>query len=450
MYVHAKPAVKTTGALMLVPEIPQKSISGQMALSVSAGLLRFLFLQLLLLLFCNQAVALNPQRADSADELLRRGDYAAALEILQQTFASNPYNATIRNNLAVAHAYVGKQYLDGKRFDEAAEQFDKARTLDAETTDYVVLRGIALYLGKHYDEATITLEQARLVRNEDGRLLYYLGLAYYDTGKLSAAREVWESALVLDADNKAIRELVARAGREEIIESRMGKGYSSMFSISYDEGTTSNLATAVLETLEAAYNQVGSDLSYYPVTHVPVILYTRKDYRSVTAGPEWSGGLYDGKVRLPIGGVSELTPQLRGLLFHEYSHVVVGELTKGNCPVWLNEGLAEIAGRREYDSPLSELAGAVKSTRLLSVSELEKSFASLNTKDVALAYQQSYSLVRFMIASYGLYKVRDLLDNLGRGLKIGAAVAATFADFGLNYQGIIQEWQASIMKEYGR
>jgi len=244
--------------------------------------------------------------------------------------------------------------------------------------------------------------------------------------------------------------MVDKVRREEKIESRMEKGYSSMFSISYEGGTTSDLATAILETLETAFNRVGSDLTYYPVTHIPVILYTRKDYRSVTAGPVWSGGLYDRKVRLPIGGTSELTPPLKGLLFHEYTHVVVGELTKGNCPVWLNEGLAEIEGRREYDSPLSELAGAVKTNRLLAITELEKSFASLNPKDAALAYQQSYALVRFMIASYGWYKIRDLLDNLGRNMKIDVAIASAFADFGLDYQGIVREWQSSIIKEYGK
>src|SRR6185369_13180713 len=119
--------------------------------------------------------------------------------------------------------------------------------------------------------------------------------------------------LILEPENKAVIESAAKARREAAVESRMNKGYSSMFVISHDEGTKSDLADAVLDVLETAYNRVGSDLAYYPVTRVPVILYTKKDYRVVTAGPEWSGGLYDGKVRLPIGGARELTPVLRGV-----------------------------------------------------------------------------------------------------------------------------------------
>ena len=56
----------------------------------------------------------------------------------------------------------------------------------------------------------------------------------------------------------------------------MEKGYSGMFVISYDEGTRSDLADSVLDVLETAYNRVGYDLSCYPATRVPVILYTKR------------------------------------------------------------------------------------------------------------------------------------------------------------------------------
>jgi hypothetical protein len=229
----------------------------------------------------------------------------------------------------------------------------------------------------------------------------------------------------------------------------MEKGYRSMFVISHDEGTKSDLANKVLEALEDAYRRVGSDLDYYPSARVPVILYTRKDYRSVTSSPEWSGGLYDGKVRLPIGGATDISPMLRGVHFHEYTHVVVGELTQKNCPTWLNEGLAEYEGRKEFDSTLSSLQTAAKTGKFLPFTDLEKSLLGLNSKDAALAYQQSYSMVRFMIASYGWYKVREILVNLGNGMAFGGAFARAFADFGLEFKDVELDWQASVRKEYG-
>ena len=42
-----------------------------------------------------------------------------------------------------------------------------------------------------------------------------------------------------------------------------------------------------------------------------------------------------------------------------------------------------------------------------------------------------------------------LLEDLGTGMTIEAAIAKTFADYGLDYQGIVQEWQAQAQNEYG-
>jgi tetratricopeptide (TPR) repeat protein len=391
-----------------------------------------------------------PVSNDAAVKLLQQGEYEKALEQLQKVFSLFPYNEAVRKNLAAAYAAVGDRQMKQKRFDEAADNFDNALKLFPDNREYGTMKGIALYSGKHFDEAAIVLDQTRQSGGDTAAILYFLGRVYYDTGNLAGALEAWNSALNLEPENKKIRDLVEKARREYTVESSMEKGYRSMFVISYDEGTKSDLADNVLEALETAYNHVGSDFSYYPSARVPVILYTRKDYRSLTAGPEWSGGLYDGKVRLPIGGARNIAPMLRGVLFHEYTHVVVGELTRKNCPTWLNEGLAEFEGRKEYDSPLAALEAAAKTGKFLSFSDMEKSLLSLSRKDAALAYQQSYAMVRFMISSYGWHKVREILVNLGEGMNIGAAIAGTFADYGLDYQGLVREWQAAALKEYGK
>lgn len=403
------------------------------------------------------SLPVSPSRADepfdsnnAAVKLMQAGEYEKALAQLQKTFNLFPYNETVKKNLASAYVSLGNYQFKQKRFDEAALNFDQAIRLFPDNREYGTLRGIALYSAKRYDEAVIVLDQVRHSGDDTPVILYYLGRAYYDSGNLEAALEAWDKALTLEPDNKAVKGLAEKARRENAVEASMGKGYRSQFVISYDEGTATDIAQSVLESLETAYNRVGSDLDYYPVARVPVILYTKKDYRSVTLGPEWSGGLYDGKVRLPIGGAHNLSPMLRGVLFHEYTHVVVGELTKRNCPVWLNEGLAEVEGRKEFDRPLTALEAAARSGRLLPFSDLEKSLLAMNTKDAALAYQQSYSMVRFMISSYGWHKVREILVNLGNGMSVNDAIGAAFADYGLDYQKIVQEWQSATLKEYGR
>jgi tetratricopeptide (TPR) repeat protein len=397
-----------------------------------------------------QARCADPPIADDAAiELSQQGEQEKELEELQKGFSLFPYDESIRKRLTAAYGAMGKRQLKRMQYDEAAENFENARKLSPDNQEYGILKGIALYAGKKYDAAAVELEQARRNGGDNLPILLYLGHVYYDSGFLEKAIEDWDRALAMEPGNKHIRDMATKARRELAVESRMERGYSSMFVISYDEGTGSELADTVLDTMEAAYNRIGYDLSHYPVARVPVILYTKRDYRSVTAGPEWSGGLYDGKVRLPIGGALEITPMLRGVLFHEYTHVVVGELTKGNCPTWLNEGLAEVEGRKEFSPPVAELETAAKTGEFIPLKTLEKSLASLDTRKAALAYQQSYSLVSFMISTYGMHKVREILVNLGRGLGSDAAIAGAFNDYRLDVDGILQDWRAHMRKEYG-
>lgn len=376
-------------------------------------------------------------------------DLDITLEELKNRFDLFPYDESVRKKLIKTYGAMGEKQLKMRLYDEAAESFENARKLSPDDQTLCVMKGIALYGGRHYDAASVELEKARRNGGDTFPLLFYLGEAYYDSGELEQAIEVWNRAISMEPGSKQLIDRVNKARRELSVESRMDKDFGSVFVISYDEGSGSALADTIMDTLSDAYNRVGYDLTHYPATQIPVILYTKKDFRSVTESPEWSGGIYDGKIRLPIGGTGELTPVLRGVLFHEYTHVVVGELSKGNCPVWLNEGLAEYEGRREFDSPLKALERSAKEGSLIPFADLENSFFAMDRGKAELAYQQSYSMVRFMISTFGFHKVRDVLVNLGKGMATEPAIAGAFSDYRLNFSDIQKEWRGQIQKEYG-
>ena len=130
--------------------------------------------------------------------------------------------------------------------------------------------------------------------------------------------------------------------------------------------------------------------------------------------------------------------------------MVVNDLTNGNCPTWLNEGLAELQGRKIFNQPMAQLGKAVKSGLDLPFTSLEGAFTGLDTHQAALAYQQSYAMVNFMVSSYGWYKVKEILVQLGHGVKIEPAIKKAMADFGLDYAGIVQEWKMYMNREFSR
>lgn len=400
-----------------------------------------------LLLLVQPAEANDPfSRNEYALDLLHRGDYAKAITQLQDAHRNYPYDEVIKKNLATGYVLNGQKLMSKGQLEEATEYFERATELFPDNGEFRLFHGIVLTALKKYDYAAAELERARGVMGESKAYLYHLGRIRYETGNLQEAVELWDKALATEPDDGSLRSLLEKTRREMAVEDKMSKGYSGRFNLSYDVAAKNAFADDILSVLEEAYNRVGSSLNHYPEARVPVLIYTRKSFKDLIKGPEWSGGVYDGKIRLPIGGIAEITPLVRSVLYHEYTHVVVFELTRGNVPNWLNEGIAEYFGRSQLaDSAVPESHKA-KHDKSMTISQLEKPFTALSTSEATMAYEESYALVSFLVTAYGWHKVNDLLRALGKGLPIEQAVAEAFRDFSLDYPAILAEWHSSRKK----
>lgn len=397
------------------------------------------YLILALVLFLTPPARAELLSRGAFQELVERGEYDQALESLQRESSLYPYNDLLRRNLAAAYVEIAQREMKHGRFSGAARYLAQAQELFPENREYIVARGIALYLAKEYPAAKSELERA----GESVEALIFRGRVAYDTGELATAVELWRRAQELDPANHAVKGLLQKAEREMPVESRMDRGFSSMFDLSFDAEVPSGLTSEVMDALESAYSKIGSDFGLFPSTRLPVLLYTKSDYRSVTEGPDWSGGLYDGKIRLPIGSLSRMTPPLRAILFHEYTHVVIGVLTGGNIPTWLNEGLAEYEGRKEFAPPLLVLDAAAKKHALLPLRTVAAPFTGMGGGTAQLAYQQSYDMVDFMITNYGWDRVREILKSLGERTTPEQAFQKALAGWALDLPGFFAQWQQS-------
>jgi hypothetical protein len=131
-----------------------------------------------------------------------------------------------------------------------------------------------------------------------------------------------------------------------------------------------------------------------------------------------------------------MTPPLKALLFHEYTHVLVRYLGKGRVPVWLNEGLAEVAGRRHHVPRLTLPQG-----RAVNLAALDRPFTELPDELVPLAYQQSYLRVNRLLELCGWPPLAELLQRLGRGEAWEAAIAGAYAPCGYDWPRLQVELQ---------
>src|SRR6266850_273920 len=102
--------------------------------------------------------------------------------------------------------------------------------------------------------------------------------------------------------------------------------------------TVASQATAVFNSV---FFRIGDKLGEFPSNTIVAVLYTEKQFRDITRAPEWSGGQYDGRIRIPAAGAS-LKPELfERVLTHELTHAIVAGIVANGVPTWLNEGLAQ-------------------------------------------------------------------------------------------------------------
>ncbi len=248
-----------------------------------------------------------------------------------------------------------------------------------------------------------------------------LGRIYYQENRLQSAAHFLRMSLVIDPEQTAIQELLQKIERELEIELDFDSTETSHFLIKH-QGSKIPDASRVVEIIcEEAYIVLGRKLGIYPDQPVTVILYTDRQFQDVTRSPQWAEAIFDGKIRIPAKGLKQRTPVLERLVFHEYTHAVVHEVTRGRAPIWLHEGLAQ----RSEGLPLDVQEAArnmVSGGGPIPLSRLEGSFLGMAKPQAELAYIESRLAIEYIEQNYGPFALRELLRYLETADPIQKAV----------------------------
>ena len=336
---------------------------------------------------------------------------------------------------------AGSQHLAAGDHRGARDAFEQA--LSIQETDAAAHLGLGIANSRLGDDraAETALRRAIELQPGDKRAYELLGALLYRRDDLGAAIAHWEKALELVPSDAALGSLLERRRREYRTEKAFHRDGTSLFSIKYEGREQTDIGRIVLRILEDAHGEIGRALSWFPQQEVAVILYSRRQFREVTEAPGWSGGLYDGKIRIPVARIAHESPALRRLLFHEYTHAVVHSIS-GRAPTWLNEGLAQHFEGREIDARQREvLRLAASKGKLPSLQDLESAFRGLNGDQASFAYLLSLSAVRYLVDHFGIHRIRSLLDDLATGADTAGAVRKVFH---VSYEDLDRGWARSI------
>jgi len=258
-----------------------------------------------------------------------------------------------------------------------------------------------------------------------------LGYAQFALDHTREAITSWKRSLELRPDAR-VEQLLAKAQREQRVESDFTQGESSHFVLHYEGKQTSEIFRGqILAALEADYDDLVRDLGTPPRDNILVTLYTEQAFFDVTHAPSWTGAINDGKLRVPISGLSSMTPELAHVLKHELAHSFIAHLSAGRCPPWLHEGIAQFLEPRSLGGEGRQLSLLFKAQGNIPLNTLEGSFLHLSGPQVHIAYAESLAAVSYISDSYGLSDIQRILDRISQGSSTEAALRATIhSDYG--------------------
>ncbi len=377
-----------------------------------------------------------------------RGDYSEAAGLFQKAYERDGRNSAIRSNLATAKGSLAWKQLDGRQYQDALLNFQSAVQLKPDESSFFMGQGLAYYRLSEPDRAVEMLKRAIALDPKKSDAYKIIGDIYYQRDEIEMAAGYYEKALDLDPSDPALRQHLAKARREEKVQSGFQQKASRAFTVKFEGREEQDAAQRILRDLEEAYREIGQAMSYYPQEPITVILYTNQQFQDVTRSASWSKGIYDGKIRVPIGGAGQNPELLKKVLFHEYTHAVVHGLSRGvNVPTWLNEGVAVYFESGGHSSREQLLHRQLRSGEpLVPLSRMHGSFMGLSDAQASLAYAESYAAVKALVDRYGLYRVRQLLDDLGNQKEFAAAFADQFMT---PYETFQSDWQTAV-KEASR
>lgn len=325
---------------------------------------------------------------------------------------------------------AGWDALNAGRVADAAAAFETALKTAPQQPTLLLGAGIAARLQGREDDARRLLLDALAVQPSLTEASLVLGAVLYDAGDIDGAIDTYQQALVRAPGHPRLVQQLGAWRKEASLHSGFRRRLANHFTILFEGPAEADLADRAVAVLEAAYLRIGTALFTYPTEVITVVLYTREQFHDITQSPEWAGGSYDGRIRVPVQGALANPAEFERVLTHEFTHALVHSIAPRGVPYWLDEGLAVRFEGSEAEGRRTRVRAA---QTLIPLPRLERSFASLSAADATLAYAQSAVAVQVMFEHAGGAALVGLLEAVGAGTPFPEAfersMLMSYADF---------------------
>ncbi|MBL8241039.1 MAG: hypothetical protein JNM66_26695 [Bryobacterales bacterium] len=261
-------------------------------------------------------------------------------------------------------------------------------------------------------EALEAAERALINFPRDPQLLALAGIAAYRNDMGTRAIGFLKDSLAIRPD-PAVQRVLDQALREQSADRTGEPLHSPRFIFRFDAAVMPrDTARALLGVLEQEFSRISFELGCSNGERLAVIAQTRDDYMRSTGAAEWSGGQFDGRIRVALLEGDAGGPVTRRALAHELVHACLA--ASGNWPAWLHEGLAQrLSGETLSEPKRAAIRAAAKANGLPKLANLSQSWSRMSGGHAAMAYATSLYAIELFYQHHAAYGIRNLLHNPG-------------------------------------
>ncbi len=226
------------------------------------------------------------------------------------------------------------------------------------------------------------------------------------------------------------------------------KDYSGVDVTIYSYSGDDDFNRQVLQTAQETTDHLQEFLGVDEVRHFAFWLYeSQSDFAGALApnSQEWIGGITMPAYPTILATLSAGDDYGAGrMISHEVAHQILFQAVDNPFSYlsnWLDEGIATSEQQTGTDGMHREVQQALAEDRLPTVQSLTSEWPT-DPKDVSLSYASSFSLVQFLLATYGDEGLAAIISNYAQGMSHDEALMNAI---GLNTQTLNEAWREWIV-----
>lgn len=350
-------------------------------------------------------------REGLAEVMRRDGDAEAGLARL----AGAPDRVVDHFDHAAAAATVlSALAIQRSEPDEAERRTRLAIDIAPSETLTHALRATHLERTQRPGEALEALDRAARLAPHHPAIALGRALRLSTTDRVSDALAAFDTYLAELPADAGVRTLRERAALRVELEAGMARVETRRVIVRYAPASLpQRRAVEILHEVEAVLNEAARWIGETPRERLFVFVYPSLEaLHRATCTPGWTGGVYDGALRVSADRMS-MPDEASRVLRHEGFHAQLHADLDRRPPLWLEEGLARYFSGERLAPQSPAITRIVERGSTIPFASLEGAFTGIDdTADAGFAYDQSLAMTEMLFARLGADTPRRALAAL--------------------------------------